>query len=81
MDYLFSQLCIFFLELSSKATRGKETQHLRLESEPHDLGGEPSNAKDSGNVLFLHEKLRWIIFSLNWHPRFLECQAKQHAAK
>ena len=39
------------------------------------------DAKDSGNVLFLHEKLRWIIFSLNQHPRFLECQAKQHAAK
>jgi len=24
------------------------------------------DAKDSDNVLFLHEKLRWIIFSLNF---------------
>ena len=30
MDYIFSQLCIFFPRVSNKATRGKESQHLRL---------------------------------------------------
>ena len=57
MDYIFSQLCIFFPRVSNKSTRGKESTTSTTKNPNHmDLGGEPSNAKDSGNVYYSYMK-------------------------